>query len=75
MALGSGFILHLAVLVYNGQIQVFLLTPQRARQLYGIEGLYLPAHPVTASVLTTAIKETHCTIKYNEMEEIYDTVG
>jgi len=30
-------------------------------QLYYLESLYLPGHPVTAAVLRTMVKEIHCT--------------
>ena len=42
--------------------RIFLLSTHRLRQFYRIESLHLPGHPVTAAVLRTAIKETHCTL-------------
>jgi hypothetical protein len=33
------------------------------------------AHAVTAVVLTTVIKVTHCTIKYTEIVKAYDIDG
>ena len=45
-------------------MQVSLLSFPRARQLYRTESLYPPAHPVTAAVLRTAIKETYWTVAY-----------
>jgi hypothetical protein len=40
-----------------------------------MESLFPLAHPVTAVVLTTEVKEMHCTIKYTEMVKPYDIVG
>jgi hypothetical protein len=31
-------------------------------QLYHIESVHTPAYPLTAAVLRTAVKETHCVI-------------
>jgi len=43
-----------------GKYRVFFLSHHQARQLYLVESLHLSGHPLTAAVLRTAIKETHC---------------
>ena len=45
-----------------GKYRVFFFfkSQHQAQQLYFVESLHLPGHHVTAAVLRTAIKETHC---------------
>jgi hypothetical protein len=51
---------------YSQSTASFLyVSPYPSQQLYCIESLHPPGHPVRAVVLRTAMKETHCNSQYN----------
>jgi hypothetical protein len=54
---------------------IYIGTSYRVTQFYRIKNLHPPGNPVTAVVLRTAIKETHCSIRTQGFSEIWGNVS